>query len=273
MPRSKLVRTQGPGSLHQEPELHLLVAGDARVGCPTLPVLPQEILDDLGPELLFEVLDVVRYAKYPAHSPGVGRVLGGAAPLVLPAVRSRLRCRKPHGNAYDVVARILQKVCRHRGVDSPAHGQQLLRRFSSLYIVSPVKLHSRISRSSRIAAIAPLDPSLTRACPMLQLGITNPQEASLEPLEQARKITEIASERQGSDILLLDVSKGLQFRRLLCDNELPHPPSHSGPARRDRVRPEGHKRRPYSQRGLSKFRMGPARLRKRGRTHLLRLRA
>ena len=46
---------------------------------------------------------------------------------------------------------------------------------------------------------------------MLQLGITNPQEASLEPLEQARKITEIASERQGSDILLLDVSKVCSF--------------------------------------------------------------
>ena len=46
---------------------------------------------------------------------------------------------------------------------------------------------------------------------MLQLGITNPQEAGLEPLEQARKITEIASERQGSDILLLDVSEVCGF--------------------------------------------------------------
>ena len=46
---------------------------------------------------------------------------------------------------------------------------------------------------------------------MLQLGIINPQEASLEPLEQARKITEIASERQGSDILLLDVGKVCGF--------------------------------------------------------------
>ena len=46
---------------------------------------------------------------------------------------------------------------------------------------------------------------------MLQLGITNPQEAGLEPLEQAHKITEIASERQGSDILLLDVSEVCGF--------------------------------------------------------------
>ena len=43
------------------------------------------------------------------------------------------------------------------------------------------------------------------------MGITNPQEAGLEPLEQARKITEIASERQGSDILLLDVSEVCGF--------------------------------------------------------------
>ncbi len=47
--------------------------------------------------------------------------------------------------------------------------------------------------------------------PVLQLDITNTREARLEPLEQAHKITEIASERQGADILLLDVSEVCGF--------------------------------------------------------------
>ncbi len=43
------------------------------------------------------------------------------------------------------------------------------------------------------------------------MSITTTREASLEPLEQARRITEIASERQAFDILLLDVSEVCGF--------------------------------------------------------------
>lgn len=42
---------------------------------------------------------------------------------------------------------------------------------------------------------------------MLKWGIRQRREGSLETLEQARKITEIASERQAADILLLDVAE------------------------------------------------------------------
>ena len=46
---------------------------------------------------------------------------------------------------------------------------------------------------------------------MLQLGHHNPREAGLEPLEQAHKIADIASERQASDIVLLDVGEVCGF--------------------------------------------------------------
>ena len=39
------------------------------------------------------------------------------------------------------------------------------------------------------------------------MSTTPQQESSLETLEQARKITEIASERQAADVLLLDVAE------------------------------------------------------------------
>lgn len=43
------------------------------------------------------------------------------------------------------------------------------------------------------------------------MNITSQGERSLETLEQARKITEIASERQAADILLLDVAEVCGF--------------------------------------------------------------
>ena len=53
---------------------------------------------------------------------------------------------------------------------------------------------------------------MTSDAPVIQLGMEISREGpGLEPAEQARRITEIASERQGSDILLLDVRKVCGF--------------------------------------------------------------
>ena len=46
---------------------------------------------------------------------------------------------------------------------------------------------------------------------MLQLNTITNEEAGLDPADEARKVTEIASERQASDILLLDVSEVCGF--------------------------------------------------------------
>ncbi|MEE9248219.1 MAG: ribosome silencing factor [Dehalococcoidia bacterium] len=53
---------------------------------------------------------------------------------------------------------------------------------------------------------------MTSDAPVIQLGMETSREGpGLEPAEQARRITEIASERQASDILLLDVRKVCGF--------------------------------------------------------------
>ncbi len=53
---------------------------------------------------------------------------------------------------------------------------------------------------------------MTSDAPVIQLGMeTSREDPGLEPAEQARRITEIASERQASDILLLDVRKVCGF--------------------------------------------------------------
>ena len=53
---------------------------------------------------------------------------------------------------------------------------------------------------------------MTSDAPVIQLGMKTSWEGQgLETAEQARKITEIASDRQASDILLLDVRKVCGF--------------------------------------------------------------
>ena len=133
----QFVRAQGVGTFHQEPELHLLIAGNARVGSPPLSVLLQEVFDDLGPELLLEVLDVVRYTQNTAYPASICGVLRGAAPLVLAAFGDRLRRRQTHGDADYIVASVLEQV-------------------GTLF---------------RATAIRPRATSLTAYTPMLQLSI------------------------------------------------------------------------------------------------------
>ncbi|TMB67451.1 MAG: ribosome silencing factor [Chloroflexi bacterium] len=93
-----------------------------------------------------------------------------------------LFCPKAHGHTQHVVARPREQAGRHRGVNAAGHGDYNTPSGHSSYNVI-------LRRNTKRKEV----------------------RRGLEPDELARKIIEAASEKQGEDILLLDIRKVASF--------------------------------------------------------------
>ena len=102
-------------------ELDLLVAPQARVGCPAGGVLVHEVLDHVVVEPLGEVPDVERDADHVGGPAGVVGVLDRAAAAGAGAVRRGV-AREREVDAGDVVARLDRAGRGDGGVDAAGHG-------------------------------------------------------------------------------------------------------------------------------------------------------
>ena len=120
---SHIAAAQELRPLEEGPELQVAVAVDAGVGGEALAVAGRELPDDLLPERIREVEDIVRDAQAEGGGAGVLHILQAAAG---PATGEAgvLVLIELHGAAHAVVARVPQQLPRRAGVHAAAHGQQ-----------------------------------------------------------------------------------------------------------------------------------------------------
>ena len=192
--------------LQQRAELHLVVAGEAGVGRAAAGVLADEVVDDVFLELALQVEHVVADAERVGGGAGVVRVFDGAAALVVAGGAGVLLRPEAHGDADDVVT-LAGKQARGDGrIDAAGHGDNHTRfRHSTLQCYTDYRLNDLKIASG----------------------------GYLQPDELAHKITDILSDMQAEDILLLDIRNAASFADyfVIGDREQ-QPPAGGDPRRR-----------------------------------------
>ncbi len=119
--RRKVTGVEGDGAVEQGAKLDVLVAGEAGVGRATALVLADEVVDDLAPELLLQVEDVVRDAEHLGRGARVVDVLDTAAALLMQAPLGVVARPETHRDAHDVVALLHEQTGGYGGIDAAAH--------------------------------------------------------------------------------------------------------------------------------------------------------
>ena len=79
MTRHQLRGPQGLGLLHEEIEFYVIVAGEAGIWSASSSIFVQEVLDDVGMELLLEVQHIVGDVQNMADAAGIFDFLGRSA--------------------------------------------------------------------------------------------------------------------------------------------------------------------------------------------------
>ena len=116
--RCDVARAEPIGVLRERPELHEVVASNARIRRSAGGVLIDEPLDDVAPKDFFEVEDVVRDAQRRGARASIVEVVDAATALGVRGSRRRIHF---HRDTDDVVTVFDQETGSNRGVDAAAH--------------------------------------------------------------------------------------------------------------------------------------------------------